>query len=97
MLPNEVSAVTAMSLLAALYLNCYGGFNPCLAIFPVFLSLSGTRRLSDYPCAGCKFGCLAHISAPFRPIGYGYEPSNELKSVLKHPNFRFGPDSPTAS
>jgi hypothetical protein len=26
------------------------------------------RRLSDYPCAGCKFSCLAHISAPFRPI-----------------------------
>jgi hypothetical protein len=24
---------------------------------------------------------------------YGYEPSNELKSVLKHPNFRFGPYS----
>ncbi len=26
---------------------------------------------------------------------YGYEPANELKSVLKHPNFRFGPYSPT--
>ncbi len=26
---------------------------------------------------------------------YGYEPANELKSVLKHPNFRFGPHSPT--
>jgi hypothetical protein len=25
----------------------------------------------------------------------GYEPANELKSVLKHPNFRFGPYSPT--
>ena len=24
---------------------------------------------------------------------YNYEPSNELKSVLKHPNFRFGPHS----
>ncbi len=22
---------------------------------------------------------------------YGYEPANELKSVLEHPNFRFGP------
>ncbi len=28
---------------------------------------------------------------------YGYEPANELKSVLKHPNFRFGPYSPTVS
>ncbi len=28
---------------------------------------------------------------------YGYEPANELKSVLKQPNFRFGPDSPTDS
>jgi hypothetical protein len=28
---------------------------------------------------------------------YGYEPSNELKSVLKHPNFRIGPYSPTDS
>jgi hypothetical protein len=26
---------------------------------------------------------------------YGYEPANELKSVLKHPNFRFGPYRPT--
>jgi formate C-acetyltransferase len=26
---------------------------------------------------------------------YGYEPANELKSVLKHPNFRFGPYSST--
>ena len=28
---------------------------------------------------------------------YGYEPSNELKSVLKHPNFRFGPYSPAGT
>ncbi len=28
---------------------------------------------------------------------YGYKPSNELKSVLKHPNFRFDPYSLTAS
>ena len=33
----------------------------------------------------------------FSAHSYGYEPSNELKSVLKHPNFRFNPDSPTAS
>jgi hypothetical protein len=33
----------------------------------------------------------------FSAHSYGYEPSNEPKSVLKHPNFRFGPDSPTAS
>jgi hypothetical protein len=33
----------------------------------------------------------------FSVHSYGYEPSNELKSVLKHPYFRFGPDSPTAS
>jgi hypothetical protein len=33
----------------------------------------------------------------FSAHSYSYEPSNELKSVLKLPNFRFGPDSPTAS
>jgi hypothetical protein len=33
----------------------------------------------------------------FSAHSYGYEPSNELKSVLKHPNFRFNPDSPTVS
>jgi hypothetical protein len=26
---------------------------------------------------------------------YGDEPANELKSVLKHPDFRIGPYSPT--
>ena len=33
----------------------------------------------------------------FSVRSYGYEPSNELKPDLKHPNFRFGPFSPTAS
>jgi hypothetical protein len=33
----------------------------------------------------------------FSAHSYGYEPSNELKSVLKHPNFRIGPYSPTGS
>jgi hypothetical protein len=33
----------------------------------------------------------------FSAHSYGYEPSNELKSGLKHPNFRFGPYGPTAS
>jgi hypothetical protein len=33
----------------------------------------------------------------FSVHSYGYEPSNELKSVLKHPNFCFGPYSPTVS
>jgi hypothetical protein len=33
----------------------------------------------------------------FSAHSYGYEPSNELKSVIKHPNFRFNPDNPTAS
>jgi len=33
----------------------------------------------------------------FLAHSYGYEPSSELKSVLKHPTFRFGPDSPTDS
>jgi hypothetical protein len=33
----------------------------------------------------------------FSAYSYGYEPSNELKSVLKHPNFRFDPNSPTDS
>jgi hypothetical protein len=31
----------------------------------------------------------------FLLYSYGYRPANELKSVLKHPNFRFGPYSPT--
>jgi hypothetical protein len=33
----------------------------------------------------------------FLTHSYGYEPANEPKSVLKHPNFRFGPHSPTGS
>ena len=32
----------------------------------------------------------------FLPHSYGYEPANELKTVLKPPNFRFSPYSPTA-
>jgi len=36
-------------------------------------------------------------SGSFLPHSYGYEPANEPKSGLKHPNFRFGPHSPTAS
>jgi hypothetical protein len=36
-------------------------------------------------------------SSSFLDHSYGYEPANELKSVLKHPNFRFGPYSPTDS
>ncbi|MBE0576631.1 MAG: hypothetical protein IH613_12140 [Desulfuromonadales bacterium] len=33
----------------------------------------------------------------FLLYSYGYGAANELKSVLKHPNFRFGPYSPTGS
>jgi hypothetical protein len=33
----------------------------------------------------------------FLPHSYGYEPANELKSVLNHPNFRFRSYSPTVS
>ena len=33
----------------------------------------------------------------FSAHSYSYEPSNELKSVLKQSNFRFGPYSPTGS
>jgi hypothetical protein len=33
----------------------------------------------------------------FSVHSYGYETSNELKSFLKHPIFRFGPYSPTDS
>ena len=33
----------------------------------------------------------------FLLYSYGYGAANELKSALKHPNFRFGPYSPTAS
>ena len=31
----------------------------------------------------------------FLAHSYSYEPSNELKSVLKQPNFHFGPYRPT--
>ena len=31
----------------------------------------------------------------FLPHSYGCEPANESKSVLKLPNFRFAPHSPT--
>jgi hypothetical protein len=33
----------------------------------------------------------------FLLYSYGYGAANVLKSVLKHPNFRFGPYSPTVS
>jgi hypothetical protein len=33
----------------------------------------------------------------FSPHSHNYEPSNLPKSVLKHPNFRYGPYSPTGS
>jgi hypothetical protein len=33
----------------------------------------------------------------FLTHSYGYEPANEPKFVLKHPNFRFGPHSLTTS
>ncbi len=33
----------------------------------------------------------------FSAHSYGYALSNEPKSGFKLPNFRFGPDSPTAS
>ena len=33
----------------------------------------------------------------FLLYNYGYGAANELKSVFKHPNFRFGPYSPTVS
>ncbi len=33
----------------------------------------------------------------FLTHSYSYEPANEPKSVLKYPNFRFGPHSPTVS
>ncbi len=36
-------------------------------------------------------------SGSFSVRSYGYALSKEPKSGLKHPNFRFRPDSPTAS
>ncbi len=36
-------------------------------------------------------------SSSFSVHSYSYEPSKELKSVLKHSNFRFGLYSPTVS
>jgi len=47
-------------------------------------------RLLQLQLFGTYFGT-------FLPHSYGYEPANELKSVLKPPHFRFGPyksDSP---
>jgi hypothetical protein len=32
----------------------------------------------------------------FLEHSYSDEPANELKSVLKYPNFRFGPYNPTS-
>jgi len=46
-------------------------------------------RLQSRLCGPYFSSFLAH--------SYCYEPSNELKSVLKHSNFRFGPYSPTDS
>ena len=37
------------------------------------------------------------LFSSFLPHSYGYEPANELKTVLKPPNFRFSPYSPTVS
>ncbi len=37
------------------------------------------------------------VFSSFWPHSYGYEPTNELKTVLKPPNFRFTPYRPTAS
>ncbi len=42
----------------------------------------------------CLFGSFF---SSFLPHSYGYEPANELKTVLNPPNFRFSPCSPTAS
>jgi len=36
------------------------------------------------------------LLSSFLPHSYGYEPTNELKTVLKPPNFRFSPYSQTA-
>jgi len=33
----------------------------------------------------------------FLPHSYGYEPANDLQSVLEASNFRFSPDRPTVS
>ncbi len=33
----------------------------------------------------------------FSAHSYSYEPSTDLKYVLNHPNFRFGPYGPTGS
>ena len=37
------------------------------------------------------------IFSSFLPHSYGYDPANELKIVLKPPDFRFSPYSPTVS
>jgi len=37
------------------------------------------------------------VFSSFLPHSYGYEPADELKTVLKPPNFRFSPYNPAAS
>jgi hypothetical protein len=37
------------------------------------------------------------VISSFLPYSYGYGAANELKAVLKHLHFRFGPYSPTTS
>jgi len=40
---------------------------------------------------------LGSFFSSFLPHSYGYEPANDLKTVLKSPNFRFSPYSPIAT
>lgn len=40
---------------------------------------------------------LGPYLGPFSAHSFDYELSNEPKSGLKHPNFLYGPDNPTAS
>ncbi|RLB72232.1 MAG: hypothetical protein DRH07_05155 [Deltaproteobacteria bacterium] len=39
----------------------------------------------------CSFGA---VFSSFLPHSYGYEPANELKTVINPPDFRFSPYSP---
>jgi hypothetical protein len=60
---------------------------PCLiSLFQEAVGLSMNRL---------QIRLFGQYFSSFLLYSYGYEAANELKSVLKHPNFRFGPYRPT--
>ena len=69
--------------------------------FGVFTFVSEDKR-AVWEAIGLSMGQLQiRLLGPdlnsFSAHSHGYAPSNEFKSCHKRPNFRYGPDSPTAS